>query len=226
MDLNNTRPIILSCGNGQWFAKGVERLERSLNFVGSPIPWHTWKNEYPPNSPSHEQFPYAFKISAIDWAIEAGYTHILWVDASFWAVKSPMTIFDIIDEQGFYCFRTGYNLGQTISDSVLATLRLTRDQVADANEWAGGFLGFRMDNPDGARLYRLWKSYVESGLSKGSRNHDGQSSDPRFLHFRQDQSCFSLAMYQLGLTNKYSTEAVAYWPQHNPEEVIFFLQGI
>ena len=227
MDLTQTKPIILSVGTSQWFAKGVERLERSLNFVGSPIPWKTWKDEYPPGSPSHEQFPYAFKISAIDWAIAQGYTHVLWCDASFWAVKSPMPIFDIINEFGFYAFLTGYNVAQTATDRVLSATGVTRDEAEKASEFAGGFVGFNLENPNGKALYELWKSYMDAGLSRGSRNHDDQSKDPRFLFSRNDQTLLSLAMHKLHLRNTLGLDHIAYFgPNHSPEDVIFFLQGI
>lgn len=226
MDLINSNPIIISAGIGGWYSAGIDRLERSLNFVGSPIPWMTWK-DYPPNCYRHDDYPYYFKIAAFEAALAKGYTHILWVDASFWAVKSPMLFFDIIDEQGYYMFSSGYNMAQTVNDRCVEFLRLNRNELEYKTEWASGCVGFNFNNPDGKAIYAQWKEYMDMGLSAGSRLHDNQSQDPRFLFHRQDQSCLSLAMLKLGLRNEKGLDFVAYHgTNYNPDEVIFFIKGI
>lgn len=222
----NNKPIIISAGVGGWYGAGIDRLERSLNFVGSPIPWKTWK-EPPPECPPHEQVPYYFKIAAFEWALDRGYTHVLWVDASFWAVKSPMALFDIIDEQGYYMFSSGYSMAQTVSDRVLKCLNIERDSLVDVTEWASGCVGFNFNNDDAKKIYNTWKEYMDAGYSIGSRLHDNQSQDPRFLFHRQDQSCLSLSMHKHGFRNERGLDHVAYHGTNfNYEDVIFFIQGI
>jgi hypothetical protein len=119
MDLTNHKACIISCGIGNHYPVGVDRLERSLNFVG----WggHTmfWR-DYPEGCPKHEgENQYAFKIFAFREAFKAGYTVVLWADASLWAVKNPMPIFDYINDKGLYFFKSGYSLGQTATDELL-----------------------------------------------------------------------------------------------------------
>ena len=226
MDLTNTRPLIISAGIGNWYPKGIERLERSLNFTGSPIPWMLWK-DYPAGSYKHEMVPYYFKIQAFEIAREMGFTHVLWVDASLWAVRSSMQIFDIINDAGIYAFSSGYNLAQSVSDRALDAASMTRDSAEGFTEFATGCVGFNFNNESGLKVYNLWREYMDAGMSKGSREHAGQSSDPRFLHHRQDQSCFSLALAKLGVRPTVGWDHVAYFsPNHNPEQVVFFIQGI
>lgn len=227
MELTNSKICIISAGIGGWYPVGVKRLRRSLNEVGFPGDIITWEDQYPPNCPEHNEVPYYFKIAAFDYAFQKGYTHVLWCDASFWAVNDPMPIFDIINEQGYYMFSSGYNLAQTVNDKAVATLALNRDDLEAVTEWATGCIGINIENPDGNLAYEYWKVYMDAGLSIGSRLHDNQSADPRFLFHRQDQSCWSLACYRLGLRNEKGLDHVAYYGTgHNPEKIIFFIRGI
>jgi hypothetical protein len=226
MELSNARPVIISAGIGGWYAKGVERLERSLNFTGWAGDTLTWKDIHPPGSRRHDDVPYYFKIAAFEWALYRQYTHILWVDASFWAIKNPMPIFDLFYSKGFYMFRSGYNMAQTISDRALHFLDITRDDIEPYPEYASGAVGINFENPDGRALYKLWKEYMDRGLSIGSRLHDKQSEDPRFLFHRQDQSCLSLAMLKLGLSIDEPDYVAYYNTGHDPEKCIFFINGI
>jgi hypothetical protein len=136
-------------------------------------------------------------------------------------------MFDIINDQGFYFFSSGYNLAQSVNDNALAAVGLSRDEAEGINEWASGCVGINIENPDGKNLYRLWKEYMDMGLSIGSRLHDNQSQDERFLFHRNDQSCLSLAAHRLGLKNNRGLDMVAYkGTPHNKEELIFFIGGI
>jgi len=225
MESNNT--VIISAGIGGWYAKGISRLENSLNFVGWPYSVKTWKDEYPDGYHNHADFPYYFKISAFQWAIKKGYTNIMWVDSSFWAVRSPIPIFELANEQGYFLFRSGYTVAQSCNDTALKAANITRDQAAEINEYASGCVCLNLSNPIGKGLYQLWKNYMDIGLSKGSREHDGQSEDKRFLFHRQDQSCLSIAMHKLVLTSQKDMDYVAYFgSEHNKDKVIFYIQGL
>lgn len=226
MDLTGNKAVIISAGVGGWYPAGVKRLERSLNFEGWGGDILTWK-DYPPNCPRHDDIPYYLKIAAFEQAISKGYTHILWVDASFFAVANPMPMFDIINDQGFWFFSSGYNLAQSVSDAALNFIGKTRNEAANEIEWASGCVGVNLENPDGKALYEKWKYYMDAGLSKGSRLHDNQSSDERFLFHRQDQSCLNLAIWDLGLHNDRVDDMVAYkGTNFNPDKVIWFIQSL
>jgi hypothetical protein len=221
------KAAIISAGIGGWYAQGVKRLEQSLNFNGWAGNTLTWKDEYPPNSHSHEDFPYYMKIAAFEEALRQGYTHILWLDSSFWAVKNPMKMFDLINDQGYYFFSSGYNLAQSVNDTALQYVNLSRDEAEKVNEWASGCVGINFENEAGKALYTRWKELMDAGLSKGSRLHDNQSADKRFLFHRQDQSCLSLACWELELKNTKGLDMVSYkGTGYNENELIFFIGGI
>jgi hypothetical protein len=141
-----------------------------------------------------------------------------------------MKMFDIIEEQGYWFFSSGYNMAQSANDYALNYVGLSRDIAEGINEWASGCVGFNLNNPNGKALYNRWKELMDAGLSRGSRLHDNQSSDPRFLFHRNDQTCLSLAAWELGLINDRGIDMVAYWnsgnPGYNPKEIIWFIGGI
>lgn len=224
---NINKAVIINCGNSGWYGIGSERLERSLLFNGYAGQTLIWKNEYPPYSPTHEENPYSFKIHAIQEAINQSYSTLLWLDSSFWCIKNPMPIFDIIADKGVFGFRTGYNCAQTCSDAALEWAGFARDEAEQLPEIASGACGLRLENEDGLAVWNSWKEGCELGLFRNNRVHDfNDSLDPRLIHARQDQSIWSLAIHKRGL-NVNDTDFVSYYgTSYNPDKCCFFIGGI
>jgi len=229
MDLTGNKAVIISAGVNGWYPAGVRRLVRTLNFEGWGGSILTWE-DYPPNCPKHDDIPYYIKIAAFEEAIKQGYTHILWVDSSFWAIKNPMPIFDLISDKGVVGFRTGYNMAETSSDAALNHFGFTRDEAELLPEIASGLCGIRTDNPDGKKVYELWKESMDLGLSRNNRVHDiNDSPDPRMKFARQDQTLWALSIHKCGL-NIDDMDFVAYYngdkTGYNKEKCIFYIGGI
>jgi hypothetical protein len=142
--------------------------------------------------PSHQDTPYAFKFYAIKHAFEQGYSNVLWVDASFWAVKSIEGLFDLIDEKGFVCQGAGFSLGQWSSDECLDSFGITRKNAFRIPLLSGGLLGFNVQKE--RELFDDIFNYAKEGsLFKGSwTNRNGEiSSDERVKGHRHDMSVIS-----------------------------------
>lgn len=230
MDLTGIKPIIICEGIGSWYSAGVDRLKNSLVHHGYAGDVMFWKDEYPFNSPSHNDNPYAFKIYAIREAIAKGYKTIIQIDSSFWCIKNPMPLFDIIIDKGIFAFRSGYNCAQTCPDNLLAAVGISRDEAEQIPETATGIVGLHMDNPDAKQVFEYWSEFCDAGLFKNNRVHDlKDSKDKRFLFGRQDQSAFSMALYKAGVKFDYQ-DYVAYYnsgnPGYNPEKCMFFIGGL
>ncbi len=224
---NIDKAAIINCGVNGWYNLGSDRLAKSLNFVGWAGGTVIYSGQYPPNSHNHNDVPYYMKMATFEEAIKQGYSHLLWVDSSFWAIDNPMRMFDIINEQGYWFFSTGYNLAQSVNDNALNYVGKTRDEAEHQIEWASGCVGINLLNPDGKALYEKWKFFMDAGLSIGSRLHDNQSQDPRFLFHRNDQSCLNLAIWELGLSNTKGLDMVSYkGTGFNEKELIWFIGGI
>lgn len=220
-------------GVGGWYPKGIQRLRKSLKDVGYTGDTIFWEGVYPPNSRGHEADPYGFKIHAFEFARKKGYTKILWCDASIWAIKNPNKFFEYITTHGYYTFKTGYNVAQSCSDKALRLAGKTRDEAQQMAEAASGFIGIDFENFIGEMLFHEWLYNYSIGIFHGSRLHDGQSSDPRFLFHRQDQSGWSLAVNRYKANINDSGDWVAYKShdeyfqnQINHETLTFLINGM
>lgn len=227
---NIEQAVIISVGCGSWYSKGVSRLENSLVHHGFAGKTMFWKDQLPSHSPTHEENPYAFKIYAIEEAIRQNVSILMWLDSSMWCIKNPHNMLDLISDKGVVGFRTGYNMAQTASDAALEWAGISRDEAEGLPEIASGLCGLRLDNPDGARVYEYWKEGMQLGLFRTNRLHDlNDSADPRFIHARQDQTLWSLAIHRCGLHID-DCDYVAYYAGektgYNPEKCCFFIGGL
>ena len=226
MDLIENKPVIINaCVGGGWYGQGTERLVKSLNHVGWAGSVLTWKNKWP-NDEFDKSCNYHVKCSAFVEAIKLGYTHILWCDSSVWALNDPMPIFDIIEKNGFFFWSSGYNCAQTCNDNIINYFSKTRDEVESWPDIATGIFGVNLNNSKGREFIYGWINACLDGVFKGSRNHDNQSSDPRFLYHRQDQSAASLlaSIHQMQPIDQNSL--LGYYKKDMPDSWVFTLRGI
>jgi len=226
----STKPLIISAGIGGWYAKGIDRLERSLIYHGYPGDFLFWRDQYPPNCPPHNENPYAFKPYAFAEAFRRGYKVVLWLDASFWAINNPMPVFDYIQEHGLYLFKSGYSLAQTAPDRLLEYAGVgEREDLKDVPEFATGAVGINIDNPQGKMFFDYWDLMCADDMFKGHRVHNEEDSKhPLFLHARQDQSAASMVLHEMDIRSAGEEEDfVAYYQTpYNALKCIFFINGI
>lgn len=204
------KPVIISVGVGGWYPKGIRRLRTSLKEVGYTGDTIFWEGILPPFAMPHGIDPYGFKIRAFEFAMQKGYTKILWLDASIWAIKNPDKFFEYITQHGYYTFKTGYNVAQSCSDKALNIALVTRDEAEGMTEAASGCIGVDLNNDVAKQAVNEWINNYRLGIFNGSRLHDNQSLDSRFLFHRQDQSAWSLAVNKLGMKINDSGDWVAY----------------
>jgi len=145
--MESAKCCIVNVGVGGWYPRGSHRLKESLVFHGWAGDTSIYNDIYPPFSETHQVNPYSFKIKALDF-IAHHYGCILWCDASIYAVKNPMIIFDEmqISRYGMFLFQTGYNVAQTATDSVLQYAGISRDKAEMMKEYASGCVGFNLEN--------------------------------------------------------------------------------
>lgn len=230
MDLTNKKACIISCGVEQGhYHVGIDRLAKSLNFVG----WGgetILRKEYPPGCPPHGgDNQYNFKVYCFQEAFDLGFEVVLWCDSSLYAVENPMPIFDYINVNGIYCFKSGYSLAETATDRLLAYGGVVREELVNVSEFATGCLGIHISNPQGKEFFTKWKEGMEAGLFGGNRVHDERDSKhPLFRFSRQDQSMSSMVLHNMGIKTCGETEDfVAYKDTaYNPKKIIFFIGGI
>lgn len=227
MEMHNNKPCIVSVGVGSGYAVGVERLERSLIYNGNLSDTIFWKDDYPPDSFSHSENPYAFKVYAFQEAFNRGARIALWCDASLYAIKDPMPIFDYVNDHGLYFFKSGYPISATATDKLLHYANLKREELVDVPEFATGCVGINISNPLGFKFFERWKEMMYEGMFKGSRNHDKHDSEhPLFKFSRQDQSAASIVLHEMGITTAGENEDWCSYYPNSTDKTIFFIKGL
>jgi len=218
------RACIISAGIGSWYPAGVQRLKRSLinhGFNWDILTWSDW-----PNHNFDISCNYNVKAAAFEEAIKQGFTHILWLDASVWAVKDPNPIFDLINEKGYYFWANGYNCAQECSDTCLHYFEVSRDEAEKMPVAGTGIFGINITNSVGNEFIERFIQAAKDRVFNGSRFHDNQSSDPRFLHHRQDQSAASIILNQLGCIIDLDGDYCSYYKPKMKKSVIFAIRGM
>jgi hypothetical protein len=225
MEASKVKVCILNASNGTgWYPVGSQRLKRSLihhGYAHDLLFFSNW-----PNNEFDKMCPYNIKAAAFAEALKKDYDIILWADCSVWAINYPYPVLDIINHDGYYFWRSGYNCAQTCSDACLDYFGVDRDTAETYQDVSTSLFGIHTKNELGARFINEWLKSAREGQFKGSREHDGQSADPRFLFHRQDQSCASLIANKLGLKIHEEGNHIQYYKKKQPDHLIFTMRGL
>lgn len=232
MDLtSDNKPIIISCGVGGHYVAGIDRLEKSLYYEGWGGDMKFWR-DYPNGCPVHSgDGQYNFKVYCFDEVFNGGVKVAVWADASLWAVKNPMPLFDYVNEYGLYLFKSGYLLAETATDRLCDYANVTREELIknQVSEFATGLVGINIDNPMGGVFFSHWKQYMQDGMFGGNRVHDlNDSQHPMFKFSREDQSAASMILYKMGVkTAGEDQDFQAYkGTGYNENKILFFIGGL
>lgn len=187
--------VVLNVATG-YYVRGQRRLRRAVS-----DPMMTWADAMPPGSPTHQTVPYAFKAWAILAAADAGRDLILWADASILPIRSLEPLWELIEEQGYWFSRNGWQNGEWCSDAALPLLGITRDEAMRQPHVVATAFGLNLRHETGAEFARKYLHYAKNGAFCGPwRNDRGEaSSDTRVLGHRHDQTAASAIVAQLGM---------------------------
>lgn len=192
--------IVSFCNQNGRYVMGMARLSESLrnNFDGDFV---SFVGEASCGAPDHQMNPYAFKVHAIQRAIEAGYQKILWLDTSAFAVANVKPIFDLIDKNGVFFQEAGHYLGTWSNDRLLDYFDLTRDKAMKIPMVQGGFLGFDFTTEIAKTIFAELKEAMNNGIFKGAwdNNQKTESQDERCHGTRHEMSTMSAIVHKHGL---------------------------
>jgi len=220
------KPVIINASvGGGWYPAGTDRLVRSLNYVGWAGEVKTWRDKWP-NDNYDKSCKYNVKAAALEETLKENYTHILWLDCSVWAIKDPMSVFDYIEDNGYYFWKSGFNCAQTSSDKALNYFNVSRDDAEKMHEASTSMFGVNLKKDVGREFVETFIQSAKDGVFSGSREHDGQSGDDRFLFHRQDQTAASLIANKMGLKMTEPREYSAYWDDGIHKDVTFVMRGM
>jgi len=193
------------------------RLESSLkgktdaDFIG-------FKSESEIGAPSHKDNPYAFKVYAIEEALKRGYTQVLWLDSSAYAIANVEPIFNLIRRNGHFMEEAGHQAYKWTNDRTLEYYGLTKEDAAKIPLYSAGFTGLNFNNETTVTFFEIWKQSMLDGQFKGD-----------WTNHRHDLSNASIIANRLGMKYETCCKYFQYAAPHekpNKKTVVFFAQGI
>lgn len=222
---------IINASYQGWYARGSKRLERSLIYHGWNYDINIWNDEQISQMEYfNPDFPYTVKAAAICQAIKMGYSRIIWMDCSLWAVRNPNILMDMLNHNGGLFIRSGFNLAQTASDNDLKFAGFDRNHAEKLDELWSCIFGINLEIPKSKKFVELFLNAAQFGVFNTPRHNDGyQSTDKRFLFPRQDQTAASIAYHLAGFENVIEPWDILFQPDDiktAPEHAIIHMRGM
>lgn len=212
------KAIVSLANNKGNYIKGLARLAESLkdNFDGD---FFGYTSEKQVGAPKHSENPYAFKVYAIDEVQAMGYTQILWLDSSVYAIANVQPVFDVIEKEGYIMQEAGHMVGSWCNDETLDYFDLARcDAMKMPMYGNAGMLGLNFDIPIADSFFEHWHNAMHAGMFKGDwSNH------------RHDMTCGSIIANRLGMKYKKGDEWLQYagiYDKVANDTIIFKAQGL
>jgi len=200
------------------YMKALERLEKSMNrfdkntFIG-------FRGEGSIGSPLHRDNPYAFKIYAFKKALELGYRKILYVDSSVVAVKELDSLWQILDEDGYFIQEAGHFVGRWCNDRTLNYFGISREEAMLMSMYGNcGVLALDFDKDIAVAFFELWEQSMLDGQFIGS-----------WSDHRHDMTCGSVIANRLKMKLQTGNEWVDYVDVNQTpksDKIIFHAQGM
>jgi len=228
MTTGNKRAIVSFANENGNYIKAQQRLRNSLNGkTDADLLMFVGENSI--NAPLHSKIPYAFKIYSILRAYEMGYTSILYLDTSAYAIADANPIFEIIERDGYFMEEAGHYCGTWTNDKTLNYFDITRDQAMNMTMYSAGFTGLDFTNVIAREFFGKWTATMSFFNGQWNNLAETESKDKRCQGHRHDMSCASIIANQLGM--KYQSGG-SYFQYAAPddiklkESVIFYVQGM
>jgi len=228
MTTGNKRAIVSFANENGNYIKAQQRLRNSLNGkTDADLLMFVGENSI--NAPLHSKIPYAFKIYSILRAYEMGYTSILYLDTSAYAIADANPIFEIIERDGYFMEEAGHYCGTWTNDKTLNYFDITRDQAMNMTMYSAGFTGLDFKCLDAREFFDRWVDSMHYFNGQWNNLAETESKDKRCQGHRHDMSCASIIANQLRM--KYQSGG-SYFQYAAPddiklkESVIFYVQGM
>lgn len=216
-----TNNCIINVAIGDFYISCQKRLiESAKNFCNADI--MTWADEYPLNSPTHKEKPYAFKPYAFMVAKKLGYKNILWLDSIIEIEKPIDSIFTAMLNKGYFFTHNGWPLGEWIKDEALEFFSITRDIAMTYVDSSANIMGINVESDTGYSFLEEWFCISRNtDLFCGSRNNTdfSNSKDERCKGHRHDQSIAALISIKMKL-DRHPVSNFLSWQGKPKDEIV------
>lgn len=206
----NKRCIVNLSTERYW--PGQDRLIESLrNNTDADI--LTFRHEYEVGAKPHIENNYSFKPLAMLKAFEAGYTSIIWLDASMNVIRPLNPIFELIESDGYFFQDSGW-MNERWTNEIARVYFGTNE----GRMLSSGVLGVNMANVMGMRFFSWWLQSMKDGIFNGD-----------WASHRHDQCAASLIAYHLNLKLQDGNTFFVYGKEDEPtisDKTLILADGI
>lgn len=207
-----TKVCVLNVAVKGWYPNGQDRLLHSLKNAGYTDSTLFWRGSYPPNSPTHEETPYAFKIHAFKYAESQGFDIALWLDASIYAVRTIQPVIDHIASRGYLLPLNCNPVGAWCSDPVLQSYNTTREDAMQIKQVMACGIGFNLKSP-------IYSEFMDEWYTRSCDGFSFRGSPERIIKtHRHDQTIASFIAHRMGL--ELNTDFITYDQDSNTHPLI------
>jgi len=176
------------------YVRWQRRLSWSLKEKAGYPPTLFWTKQYPPGSPAHSDWAYAFKLYAIKEALAQGYQTILWMDSGLYAIRDFAPLWEAIETSGVYFVQDSHKVGQFCSQETFAYYGIKREDAGNIPLVSGALIGFDFTKPLANEIYRKWWEAFDAQLYRGTvSRHSGMEDH------RGDETILAMISHKVGL---------------------------
>lgn len=153
--------------------------------------------------------PYAYKACLFKEAQRLGYKRVLWLDTSIVPLVSLNTIFQMIQEKGYFAFANSHSVGPYTNNASCAYFGITRSKSQKIRSCMSGMFGVDLTQDIGKNLIDSW--YLAAQDKKA------------FYTSRPDQNSLSILFYLLEAKELVEIERVAWLKDMINSDTLFVI---
>jgi hypothetical protein len=152
--------------------------------------------------------PFAFKPYCMKYAMDLGYTKLLWLDSSIVCKTDLADIFEIISARGYLFASEIHSVGEFCSDAALKTLDISRELAFTLPSCAAAVIGLDLRQPRSQEFLNSWLALANDGITFHGPKWSGVygwprtvSANPAVKGHRHDQTAASVIACRLGMSD-------------------------
>lgn len=193
------KTCVVCLGIGEQFARGIDRLKKSVAKWSPQSEFLAWTTSVPDQSPTHESVPYAFKLHCVREALAHGFDCVMWLDSSVIVRDDLTSLWEKLAHEGLLFVTNYHSVGEYTHDGALDTLGVTRNQAFRVQSLQGGMWGVKRGDARAERFLDLLQALSTDGVTyQGDSTTTTTTTDCRVKGHRHDQSAMSIVAERLG----------------------------
>ena len=171
------KKAIVSFATKEYYTKFLDRQINSIKEFAPEATHIYWKDAYPPESRSHAESAYGFKVYAIKEALKRGFEQIIWIDSAFYACSKLDFIWNTLSERGIYVLKDALLLAEHTMPKVINYFGESYESLL-SKQWTttgGSPYGFDFTNPLAVKMFQEFEK-AEKNNTFGTAEEVTQSS--------------------------------------------------